>query len=245
MTHQMILSAPLSGYGACELKQKMQKFTISGLTLAALLYGLGLATYWYAVGQEHNFIKPRHIIIVGGPELVQPPSIGGVPIDQIGIRVASLSASLKEGRFVPVPDIMLNPDEPDTPTGYKGTDGPVVDGPVGGGIPESWKGVDPNPDDQPPPPFKRVEKQPIIVKRVNPLYPEIARLVGIEGRVWANVWIDKEGKIRQVVIIKSDSELFNDAVIQAINQYVFAPALMSNGPVPVWLALRFDFKLNK
>jgi protein TonB len=123
------------------------------------------------------------------------------------------------------------------------TVGPVGEGTGEGGSVQIEQDI--QIDDQPPPDFVPFQKGPTIVKRVDPVYPEIARKAEIEGKVWAKVWIDKEGKIRQVVIIKSDSEIFNQSVIDAVNKWTFTPALMSTGPVAVWLSLPFVFKLNK
>ncbi len=230
-------------YGACELKQKLQKFALTGLTLAAILYSLGLSVYWYSVSLEHTFIKRKRIEFSGPFVLGQLPSIGGVPINQIGVRVADLSNLLEDGTPIPVPEAQINP-EKSYPRGEdRGAEG-LISGGIGGGIKEDWDGFELNPDNQPPPPFKPVEKQPIIIKQVNPIYPEIARRAGIEGKVWAKVWIDQEGKIRQVVIIKSNSDLFDKPVLEAVNQWIFTPAVMNNGPVAVWVSLPFVFKLN-
>jgi hypothetical protein len=46
------------------------------------------------------------------------------------------------------------------------------------------------------------------------------------------------------VILKSDSELFDQAVIDAASQWLFTPAMMSRGPVPVWKSVSFHFMLK-
>ncbi|MFA4936906.1 MAG: energy transducer TonB [Patescibacteria group bacterium] len=102
-----------------------------------------------------------------------------------------------------------------------------------------------NIEDEEPPDFVPVEKQPVPVKTQQPAYPEIARRAGVEGTVWVKILIDKEGKAKKAVIIKSDAEIFNEAAIQAALQWVFTPAMMNNGPVQVWAAVPFRFKLNK
>jgi TonB family protein len=56
--------------------------------------------------------------------------------------------------------------------------------------------------------------------------------------------VTKEGKIKQVVIIKSDSEIFNQAAINAAKQFVFTPALSAAGPVAVWVTFPFIFSLR-
>jgi protein TonB len=98
--------------------------------------------------------------------------------------------------------------------------------------------------DEPPPAFVPFEKEPTCIKRVEPIYPEIAQKAGLEGAVYAKLWITKDGKIKDVVIMKSDSEIFNQAVIDAARQWLFTPAMMKNGPVAVWLAVPFNFTLK-
>ncbi len=45
--------------------------------------------------------------------------------------------------------------------------------------------------------------------------------------------------------MKSDNEIFNENAIKAALGWVFTPAMMNNGPVAVWAAVPFRFKLNK
>jgi outer membrane biosynthesis protein TonB len=45
--------------------------------------------------------------------------------------------------------------------------------------------------------------------------------------------------------MKSDNEIFNENAIKAAMGWVFTPAMMNNGPVAVWAAVPFRFKLNK
>jgi len=66
----------------------------------------------------------------------------------------------------------------------------------------------------------------------------------LEGNVFVKVWVDKEGKVRKAVIIKSDNEIFNDAAQRAAEQYVFTPAVMQKGPVSVWVSIPFRFRLT-
>ena len=65
----------------------------------------------------------------------------------------------------------------------------------------------------------------------------------LEGKVWVKIWVDKEGKPREVVVFKSDAEIFNEPAITAAKQFLFTPAYMNNGPVSVWVSVPFNFKL--
>jgi protein TonB len=99
-------------------------------------------------------------------------------------------------------------------------------------------------DDAPPPDFVAYEKEPVVVRKVDPKYPEIALRAGLEGNVYLKVWVDKEGKVRKAVVLKSDAEIFNQAAIDAATQWVFTPAVMQKGPVSVWVSIPFRFRLS-
>jgi len=67
--------------------------------------------------------------------------------------------------------------------------------------------------------FVPVEKEPVVVKKVEPKYPDLAMRAGLEGKVWVKIWVDKEGKAKQVVILKSDAEIFNEPAMEAAKQF--------------------------
>ena len=99
-------------------------------------------------------------------------------------------------------------------------------------------------DDGPPPIFVPVEKDPVIVKAVAPAYPPLALKAGLEGKVIVKIWVDRQGKVRQVEVLRSDNDIFNEAAVEAAKKLVFTPAYMNNGAVSVWVALPFTFKLT-
>jgi protein TonB len=96
----------------------------------------------------------------------------------------------------------------------------------------------------PPADFAPFEKEPQIIKSVRAIYPEEARKAGLEGKVWVKIWIDKTGKPKQVVIQKSAAEIFDQAAIDAVMQFVFTPAVLNGAPIDVWVSIPFDFKLK-
>lgn len=96
------------------------------------------------------------------------------------------------------------------------------------------------PDDYVP-----VEKQPqpIAGHMPPPMYPEIAKRAGVEGVVWVKVWVDKQGAVKKVVVLRSDAEIFNQAAIDAAKQWSFTPAVLKGSPVDVWVSIPFKFKM--
>jgi TonB family protein len=95
----------------------------------------------------------------------------------------------------------------------------------------------------PPPDQLAVDKEPAVVKTVAPVYPELAKRSGLEGRVFVKIWVDTEGKPKQVTILKSDAEIFNQPTIDAAKQFLFTPAYIKDKPVDVWVSLPFKYRL--
>ncbi len=92
--------------------------------------------------------------------------------------------------------------------------------------------------------FVPYDKEPQIVKKIDPTYPERALRAGLEGKVIVKIRVDKEGKARQVVVLKSDAEIFNEPAIETAKQFVFTPAYVNNEPVAVWVSYPFLFRLS-
>jgi periplasmic protein TonB len=97
----------------------------------------------------------------------------------------------------------------------------------------------------PPPENVEFDKEPVALKRVNPTYPEEAKKKGLEGTVYVSLWVDREGKIQEAKVLKSDNAVFEKPAIDAAKQWNFSPALKNGKPVDVWLTVPFKFKLAK
>jgi len=142
---------------------------------------------------------------------------------------------------VPVPDAEVSAEQTiATQQEMSNQPAPVVEG-TGTGPVEVQKDIN---IEEPPADFVPVEKEPVVVKKVEPKYPELAMRAGLEGKVWVKIWVDKEGKPKQVIVLKSDAEIFNEPSIEAAKQFVFTPAYMNNGPVSVWVSVPFKFTLT-
>jgi protein TonB len=99
-------------------------------------------------------------------------------------------------------------------------------------------------DDPAPDAFIAVEKYPVAVTQVRPVYPDLARRAGVEGVVWVKALVDRNGHVKKAIVEKSDSEIFNQPATDAAMQWVFTPAMMNNGPVSVWVSIPFRFRIG-
>ena len=95
-----------------------------------------------------------------------------------------------------------------------------------------------------PMPFVAIENPPEIIRREPAKYPEIAIKMGIQGRVTVEVTVDVQGKPIQTKVVKSSSDVFNDAAVEAVMKYTFKPAMQSTGPVTAKVYIPIDFRLK-
>jgi protein TonB len=84
------------------------------------------------------------------------------------------------------------------------------------------------------------------VVSVTPKYPDLAQRANIEGTVWVKALVDKEGKVRDVIIVKNSGANagFEEAAIDAAKQTVWKPAISNGQPIAVWVTYKVDFKLK-
>jgi TonB family protein len=235
----------LPEYGASDLKSVYQKYFVRALIVAGVIHLLAIGIYWGSIYLAKEEPPSRVIKIMKYTDLGPPPSIAGSSSVAPAVSVAGPVAKPSVGIPIPVPDAEIKPDQTfASQTELSQNVGPVGEGAAGGGNVQIEQDVNIQIDDGPPPDFVPFEQPPTVIKRVEPVYPEIARKVNLEGKVTAYLWVDKQGKVRDVKIFKSDSEIFNQAVIDAAKQYMFTPAMMKNGPVSVWIAVPFTFQLK-
>lgn len=91
--------------------------------------------------------------------------------------------------------------------------------------------------------FWKVEEKPKLVKSARPKYPEIARKAGLEGKVFLRFQVGKNGRVSKIQILKGQ-EIFRQAAIDAVAQFVFKPAMQNDKPVNVWMTQALKFNLH-
>jgi len=103
-----------------------------------------------------------------------------------------------------------------------------------------------NPNDIPPPgTFIACERYPKIVYAPSPEYPSIAKMAGIEGKVFLQIFVDKEGKPKKVIVAKSEVTADCDsAAVKIAWNFRFSPAMQRDKPIGVWVSMPVEFKLK-
>ena len=78
------------------------------------------------------------------------------------------------------------------------------------------------------------------------VYPNLALEKEIEGKVIVSVLIDDDGTVVSREILYTDSRIFNQPSLNAIDNYgKFIPAIKNGKNVPCWLNIPFNFKLEE
>ncbi len=85
--------------------------------------------------------------------------------------------------------------------------------------------------------------QGMIIRRVNPPYPPLARQARIQGPVVLQAEIGKDGSITNLRLI-SGHPMLAPAAIEAIKQWKYKPYILNGEPVEVETTITFNFTLS-
>ncbi len=97
----------------------------------------------------------------------------------------------------------------------------------------------------PPTEYERVDLPAEMIYSYTPPYPKFARLAGLEGLVWVQAYVDREGNVRVAQVGKSSgSDLLDEAAVAAAYKNKFKPAIRDGEPVAIWVTYQVRFKLE-
>lgn len=225
-----------------DYRQLYQRYITLGLLIAVLVHATVITAYYTynALQDEEPVVKIRLRPRV--PEMIPqaPPINPEAPLP--------VNPTLPQGKSfgvpIPVPDWEVFEEESFPTQDEVSSTTPTVSDEVGeidgtGFIEEDIR------INEDPPEFMPVEVQPTPVKEIRPAYPQMAVRIGLEGVVWVKMLVEKDGKVSKTLLIKADSDVFVESALEAAKQWLFTPAQMNNGPVRVWVAVPFRFKLNR
>jgi protein TonB len=82
-----------------------------------------------------------------------------------------------------------------------------------------------------------------LIKRVNPIYPQLAKSAGIQGAVELQLHIAPDGTVDKVRRVSGQPMLAN-AAIEAVKQWRYDPAKLNGKPVEMETTVRLNFDLS-
>jgi TonB family protein len=148
-----------------------------------------------------------------------------------------------EPAVAPTPPVLLTP-EPE-PAGSPGVSSEGPEGDIPGGVPGGVEGgVSRGVESGAAKPIRvgTPIKQPRVIRKVQPLYPPLAREARIQGVVILEATIDPQGHVSSVRVLRG-VPLLDQAAIDAVRQWVYAPTLLNGVPVPVIMTVTVNFRL--
>ena len=86
-----------------------------------------------------------------------------------------------------------------------------------------------------------IPPKPLNLDKANFDYPGVFQ---IEGTVFLELWIDKEGDVRKVILVKSLHPVFDKVAIEGARKLKFSPAIQRDKPVAVRYSFPVRFKLE-
>ncbi len=234
----------LASYG---LKRVYQRNMLIGFGFAGGLHLLVVGAI--AIAIAINTGKPMEIptlIIRTSTDFLPPPTIKD-PDNQIKVATPEGEVKPAIGIPEPVPDDKA-PVDVEFIT-QKGITDMAPDSPIENlhdlnievNVDDIIKDLMPAPDE-----FIPYEEYPVQINTVNPIYPPLAQRAGIQGVIWLKALVDKEGKVRNVIIVK-DSEAnagFEEAAVEAAYKTTWKPAIANGQPIALWVTYKVEFVLK-
>lgn len=86
--------------------------------------------------------------------------------------------------------------------------------------------------------------QGLVIQRVKPEYPPVARIARIQGQVVLHAVIGKDGTVQNLQAV-SGNPLLTPAALNAVKQWRFKPYLLNGEPTDVEALITVNFSLNQ
>jgi periplasmic protein TonB len=83
-----------------------------------------------------------------------------------------------------------------------------------------------------------------VIHRVEPVYPQMARMIHVEGTVELTGVIGTDGRIRELKAL-SGNPLLVKAAIDAVSQWIYAPPILNGERVEVIAPITVNFRLDR
>ncbi len=88
-------------------------------------------------------------------------------------------------------------------------------------------------------------REPRLLKRVDPLYPPVAKAAKMQGAVYVQAIIARDGQVRDATAVGgAPFPVLREAALAAVRQWVYEPTVVNGEPVDVQLSIQINFRLD-
>jgi TonB family C-terminal domain len=87
-------------------------------------------------------------------------------------------------------------------------------------------------------------RQPVLTHKVEPVYPALAIKSHIQGYVVLEAVVGKEGKVGKIKVLRSPNSLLTAAAIDAVQRWLYKPAVLNGHPISVYFTVTVKFELK-
>jgi periplasmic protein TonB len=84
----------------------------------------------------------------------------------------------------------------------------------------------------------------LLVRKVEPQYPQMAKIARVQGAVVLAALIGKDGTIQNLHVVSTASPLLNQAALDAVKQWKYKPYILNGEPVEVDTNVTVNFTLS-
>ena len=235
-------------------KRRAWATSLSFLLEAILLGVLILIPLWFT----DVLPKQQLLTFLEAPPPPPPPppaALAATPVRVVKVTSDIANGQLRTPSRVPTKVQLIKEDDAPPPAAISagvvgGVPGGVPGGQLGGvigGIISSTSSVAAAPSlSKPTPQRVRISQgvsKSLLIYRIEPTYPPVAREAHIQGVVVLAAIIDKDGNIQNLQVV-SGHPMLAPAAIEAVKQWRYKPFLLSGQPLEVETAVTVTFQLR-
>lgn len=85
---------------------------------------------------------------------------------------------------------------------------------------------------------------PVPLRTVAPTYPYEMQKENISGVVWVSFEVDTKGRVENASVVKSTRKAFEQAALDAVQQWIFKPGTKDGVPEVVKVQIPLQFRSN-
>ena len=239
---------------------KYTLLTVSLIAHSAVIVGviaIGIASVSFPTTAPDAFARAPIFASVAIPPPLGNPNAGAPPRQPAQPPQQPRQQTAPPLQQTAPPAIPQDLPPADTPlTGNDTASGPATSGTELGPLGQPWgKEGSVGPLDAPPvanaePPVENKiytvgeVKAPVVIRRVEPLYPGVLQRAKLNGKVAVHCVIDKNGRVRNPEIVFASNPAFAESVLRAIKEWRYQPASLKGEAVECYLDLTVDFGIR-